>query len=283
MQFHGDAETRGTPSRVVMLVDNGVTADSRVQKAARSAAEAGWDVTLLGRSSTDQPATWRLGRAQVRLLPMPDPLARRRHEFRRAWLRWPLAYPPNGIATHRAQWVKAWQADLRIRAAALADAARAGQMPARQVRRKERALRTERAWATALGTWVWARTKMLNRARNARKLRGPWDRAYTRFWQTVKGDRAWRRLEPGLWDYELAYGPVIDELEPDLIHAHDFRMLGVGARAVIRARAAGAQRQAASGMPTSSFPGCSRGRTTPAGCPPTPRTNASTRRTPTPS
>ncbi len=80
---------------------------------------------------------------------------------------------------------------------------------------------------------------MLNRARNARKLRGPWDRAYTRFWQTVKGDRAWRRLEPGLWDYELAYGPVIDELEPDLIHAHDFRMLGVGARAVIRARASG--------------------------------------------
>jgi glycosyltransferase involved in cell wall biosynthesis len=52
------------------------------------------------------------------------------------------------------------------------------------------------------------------------------------------GDRAWRRLEPRLWDYELAFGPVVDTLKPDLIHAHDFRMIGVGARAAIRARAA---------------------------------------------
>lgn len=33
-----------------MLVDNGVIGDSRVQKAARSAADAGWDVVLLGRA-----------------------------------------------------------------------------------------------------------------------------------------------------------------------------------------------------------------------------------------
>ena len=52
-----------------------------------------------------------------------------------------------------------------------------------------------------------------------------------RYWQRRLGDRAWRRLEPGLWNYERAFGPVIDELAPDLIHAHDFRMLGVGARA----------------------------------------------------
>ena len=39
---------RQTRGRVVMLVDNGVQGDSRVQKTARSAAEAGWDVVLLG-------------------------------------------------------------------------------------------------------------------------------------------------------------------------------------------------------------------------------------------
>lgn len=38
---------------------------------------------------------------------------------------------------------------------------------------------------------------------------------------------------------ELAYGKVIDALEPDLIHANDFRMLGVGARAKLRAGARG--------------------------------------------
>jgi len=32
---------------------------------------------------------------------------------------------------------------------------------------------------------------------------------------------------------------AVDALEPDLIHANDFRMLGVGARAKIRAQAAG--------------------------------------------
>jgi glycosyltransferase involved in cell wall biosynthesis len=60
-----------------------------------------------------------------------------------------------------------------------------------------------------------------------------------RYWRARLGDRSWRRLEPGLWNYERAYGAAIDELAPDLIHAHDFRMLGVGARAVERARAAG--------------------------------------------
>jgi glycogen synthase len=207
--------------RVVMLVDNGVHGDSRVQKAARSAAEAGWQVTLLGRSPDSREHIWQLGGAEVRLIPMPEPLSRRRHEFRRRW-RVPLAYPPNGIAEHRTQWVKAWQADLRLRQAQ-------GQ-PAKA------------AWAAseALRLWVYFRRGQLrwaNRSRN--RLTEPWDRAYTWFWSKVMGERAWRRLEPGLWDYELAYGPVVDALQPDLIHANDFRMLGVGARAKIRASAAG--------------------------------------------
>ena len=239
MEIDEAAETTATRGRVVMLVDNGVVGDSRVQKVAQSAAEAGWDVTLLGRSSTGQPQAWSLGRARVRLLPMSEPLARRRHQFRRAWLRWPLAYPPSGIAEHRTQWVKAWLADLAVREALLTLAARSGQQSGWRLRLKQRRLRVERLAAGTLGFWVWTRTKMLNRAQYRRKLRGPWDRAFTLFWQVVKGDAAWRRLEPGLWDYELTYGPVIDELVPDLIHAHDFRMLGVGARATIRSRAAG--------------------------------------------
>lgn len=225
-----------------MLVDNGVNGDSRVQKAASSAADHGWDVLLLGRSPDDRPHSWRLGQAEVRLLPMPDPLNRRRHEFRRAWLRWPLAYPPNGIAPHRAQWVKAWQADLRVRAAqlTLAEADPAGHgLSRRAIRLRRLALRARTLSATMLRRWVSLRYWMLTRARKGRKLTGPWDRAYTMFWTALLGDGAWRRLEPGLWDYELAYGDVIDKFAPDLIHANDFRMLGVGARATLRARAAG--------------------------------------------
>ncbi|WP_407676315.1 glycosyltransferase family 4 protein [Plantactinospora alkalitolerans] len=233
---HDDAgRPRRGRGRIVMLVDNGVNGDSRVQKQARSAADAGWDVTLLGRSPTGAPQSWRLGSALVRLLPMPEPLFRKRHQFRRAWLRWPLAYPPTGIAEHRAQQVAAWQADLRVRGALLDLEARSGRR--RAVAQRWR--RIQLVLATLLGHWVWVRTKMHNRAQYARRYRNPWDRAYTWFWQLVHGDGAWRRLEPGLWDYELAYGPVLDELAPDLIHANDFRMLGVGARAAIRGRAAG--------------------------------------------
>ncbi|SCL23866.1 Glycosyltransferase involved in cell wall bisynthesis [Micromonospora rhizosphaerae] len=212
-----------------MLVDNGVNGDSRVQKAARSAADAGWEVILLGRSPVREERHWQLGAAQVRLLAMPTPLAKRRHEFRRAWLRWPLAYPPTGIAAHRAQAVKAWKADLALRRAQLAGG---GGL-------RVTALTAQELAAKVTGKWVSLRYWSLTNARTRRKLRSPWDRAYTWFWQAMQGDRAWRRLEPGLWDYELAYGPVIDELAPDLIHANDFRMLGVGARAKIRAAAAG--------------------------------------------
>ena len=134
-----------------MLVDNGVAGDSRVLKTARSAADAGWDVTLLGCSPTAAEQRWTLGAAQVRLLPM------------------------GGAATLRRLVPPAVKA-----------------------------------------------------------LRRPVDRIRVRYWQLRLGDRAWRRLEPGLWNYERAFGPVIDELAPDLIHAHDFRMLGVGARAAAR-------------------------------------------------
>ncbi|MFU8873784.1 glycosyltransferase family 4 protein [Micromonospora sp. SL4-19] len=218
-----------------MLVDNGVNGDSRVQKAARSAADAGWEVILLGRAPTGTPETWHLGRAEVRLLKAPLPLSKRPHEFRRAWLRAPLAYPPSGIAAHRAQAVKAWRADLRVRRAELTVADReAGSSALRW-----QLLRAEERFSGLVRRWVSLRQRELGRARRGRKLDGPWDRAYTLFWQKVQGGGAWRRLEPGLWDYELAFGPVIDQLKPDLIHANDFRMIGVGARAKIRAAAKG--------------------------------------------
>jgi glycogen(starch) synthase len=60
-------------------------------------------------------------------------------------------------------------------------------------------------------------------------------RLHIRYWTALRGRRAWRRLEPGLWDWELAFGPVIDRLAPDIIHANDCRMVGIGARAKMRA------------------------------------------------
>ena len=214
--------------RIVMLVDNGVHGDSRVQKEARSAAEAGWDVTLLGRSPDTAEHTWTLGPAWVRLLPMTTALAKRPHEFRRRWVAAPLAYPPTGVGAQRAQAVRAWKADLRVRRV-VASGGLSGVT-----------LRAETLAARATSRWVALQRGQTARSRAVRKrLDTPADRLYTWFWQKALGERSWRRIEPGLWDWELAYGKAIDKLEPDLIHANDFRMIGVGARAKIRARARG--------------------------------------------
>ncbi|MFI0796353.1 glycosyltransferase [Micromonospora rubida] len=224
--------TPTAPARIVILVDNGVNGDSRVQKTAKSAADAGWDVILLGRSPNGQPQSWQLGEAQVRLLPMPTPLLKRRHEFRRRWISGPLAYPPTGVAAYRQQEVRAWLADLRFRQAQLTAAD--GAPLARRV------LRVQELTAKVCRKWVSLRQRQLSQAQQRRKaLRTPSDRAYTWLQLRLRGDRAWRRLEPALWDYELAYGPTLDELKPDVIYANDFRMVGVGARAKIRAAAEG--------------------------------------------
>lgn len=50
---------------------------------------------------------------------------------------------------------------------------------------------------------------------------------------------SWRRDLPELHLFEAAFGALVDDLEPDLIHAHDVFLLGVAARAASRARIAG--------------------------------------------
>ncbi|RAY14497.1 glycosyl transferase family 1 [Actinomadura craniellae] len=222
-----------------MLVDNTVHGDSRVQKSARAAAAAGWEVILLGRSPDRKERTWHIGAAEVRHLPVPRPLMKRRYEFRRAPLRRPLAYPPGPLAGYRRQRMKAWRAELAQRGKALQLEAAQGR-PKWSVLAARARLVVPRIAARVLSRWVTLRARQSDALKRRRaELDSPFDRFVLRFWQSLLGDRAWRRLDPHLWDYELAYGKVIDELRPDLIHANDFRMLGVGARATVRARAAG--------------------------------------------
>ncbi|MFI5836163.1 glycosyltransferase family 4 protein [Micromonospora sp. NPDC051300] len=190
-----DAASPPAGRRVVMLVDNAVEGDSRVQKAARSAADAGWHVTLLGCARTDTGRRWRLGDADVRVLPLDAP-----------------RLLPDGASDPRDEGT---------------GETRASGPPARVGGPRGSGLRGRLVARGGLPLRV------------ARLARRPLEHAQVRYWRARLGDRAWRRLEPGLWDYERVAGPVIDELRPDLIHAHDFRMLGVAARAVDRARARG--------------------------------------------
>jgi glycosyltransferase involved in cell wall biosynthesis len=215
--------------RVVILVDNDVSRDSRVQKQARSMADAGWDVVLLGQTPGKQPRRWRLGEAEVRLVPTPRLLHRRPGDLRRSRLRDPLAYSSGWLADTRTQAVKARQADLRVRriASSAGEAGPTGRL----------GLLTARAVTKAQDRWVALRVDHTRRLTESRiSGAGLVDRVTTALWQRALGDEVWRRFDPHLWDWELAFGPEIDRLRPDIIHANDFRMLGVGARAVVRAR-----------------------------------------------
>ncbi|MEV0097108.1 glycosyltransferase family 4 protein [Streptomyces sp. NPDC050738] len=218
-----NAERPRGRGRVVMLVDNAVNGDSRVQKSARTMAEAGWDVILLGQSPDRRTRSWQLGEAEVRLIPVPARLGRLRHQLRHPGWRRPFAYRTAEMAHQRVQRAKAWRADLRVRGIA-----------------ERRAFPLSRTTALLAMRWTLFRRRQLNAAVTARKNRDtPLAKARTAFWKLTLRDRFWRRIEPGLWDGELAFGPVVDALAPDLIHANDFRMIGVGARAVQRARAGG--------------------------------------------
>lgn len=232
----GRARSRG---RVVMLVDNGVKGDSRVQKTARSAAAAGWEVVLLGIQGADGQQAWQIGEAQVRLVPIRYQLGTPYGQIHRAWLRRPLAYPPGKAAGYRVQLMKGRQADVRARRASISARRRADRGRATDPLALA-GLQLQGALFKLLGYWTRLRAREASQLKLAQQdPRALLNRLPIALWRRLLGRRSWRRLDPGLWDYELAFGQVIDELRPDIIHANDFRMLGVGARAADRARSRG--------------------------------------------
>ncbi|WP_051452043.1 glycosyltransferase [Actinospica robiniae] len=189
--------------RVAMLVANGVKGDSRVQKIAWSMAAAGWDVTLVGRAPGAEPERYRLGAAEVLLVPVPKTVS---------------AY--EGVRLRGGS-----------RAAALRPAYRAAR--AELAGRDAEAGRRKRSQGAAAARAFLAERPGLD-ALLARSGRGPLGGGAHKAVGTVLGgvDRygGWRWFNPWFADLELALGPVVRELDPDLIHAHDFHMVGIGAR-----------------------------------------------------
>jgi len=212
-----------------MLVDNGVLGDSRVQKQAESAAARGWEVFLLGRSK--QARRWKIGEARVRLLPFESSLGKRVHEHRPGYLRHPLSYRNRKLAENK---VVSNQASKRILDSQIALSTTT------QQRFKRKVLSSARLARALQGRWVMLRARATQRVHSDRReMTSPLDRFTTAALKLSYGDSAWRKLDPELLEFEAVYGPEIDRLRPDIIHANDFRMLGVGARATWRARAAG--------------------------------------------
>jgi glycosyltransferase involved in cell wall biosynthesis len=226
-------------SHIVMVVDNEVVADTRVRKEAASLADVGYRVTVLGNRGEGTPEEEWINDARIVRVPVPRTVLdevwdQRQHRRQR---RIPLV----GYRSRRAYQA----ARLRLEARRRDVDAKAGRALARR----------EAGHLTGMGFVLGAFGRRLRLAslgatevtvRGRGLMRHRMNRAAARVWQGWDGflsrreiGARWRRVNPGLDDFEIAYGPIIDGLEPDVVHAHDVFSIGVGARAVARARLAG--------------------------------------------
>lgn len=209
------------PPRLAVIVSNGITGDSRVQKTALAAAHAGWEVLLIGRSSTPKRQFSWFGPVRVLRVPVGTEMKDREALRRRRTLR---ARITQAGATDEA-------AAERMRAAYESRARRRSERLARTLGpdgRPERRARwlAGKAWRRLTADLFTIRARAYD-----------WEERHRGDLDRVTGD--WRRDWPQLLDLDLAFGPAIEAFEPDVIHANDITMIHVGATVAGRMRAAG--------------------------------------------
>lgn len=225
------------PGRVVMLVGNFVDGDSRVQKEARSAAAAGWETFLVGRSPSGQREEYPLDRATVIRVAEVMTATRYRSSHPRRGLSGLLAYRSREVSRmkHRRQRMR--QENRAIEQERLNQRIESGSVH----RLTAVTLRFNHLFhaapTRALGYWVAARKQAFDR--NSQRSKAEPNGSLRLLLARIGGDSPAWDAQPRLVDFEDSFGPVLDALEPDLIHANDADTLGIAARAVLRARAKG--------------------------------------------
>ena len=230
--------------RLVVLVDNDVVGDSRVQKCSIAAAEAGWDVTLLGRSKTGVADELRLGDVLVRRINAPYALLAYERRAPRGRWRYPFSYRDREQVAMRKRLLDARARDVAARRVLgkqeMERLAAEGSVGRAQALVVKAGIVGRQYGQEARRYWHAGRNLQYKRAvAFVKKPHGPWERVRTEAKALVAGRRVWRSYDPLLWDLELAFGPAIDALQPDVIHANDFRMSGIAIRAKARAAARG--------------------------------------------
>lgn len=215
---HADPLGSGAaPRKIVMMVGNDIAHDTRVLKMGLTMADAGLDVTLLGYASSGIRQESMLGDVRI--------------------LRVPVAWRLRDAAAKRRQHHREPRLHLAV------DPAR------RRVLDLESAVR--RREVTSVGGVVpTLRSNRLRADRFAARARAGLDRraqtAEKKLWQLYDGSIhrspvgvGWRRALPEIDDYELAFGPVLDQLDWEVLHAHDVHLVGIASRAVARRRSEG--------------------------------------------
>ena len=150
--------------RVVMLVGNFIDGDSRVQKEARSAADAGWDTYLVGRSYSGKREESELG--GVTVVRAAETMAATRyrssHPHRRG-VKGLIAYPSLEVSRVRHQRQRLRQMDLAAERELLARRIEAGANPLSALLGKA-GLGASGSLVRARGYWVAARSEARSEA-----------------------------------------------------------------------------------------------------------------------
>jgi hypothetical protein len=206
---------------VVMVVDNDVVIDSRVRKEAASLADAGYRVTVVGLATPGQPAEERVGDALILRVEVPRRILEEKWDqrVRRRQRRLPLVGYRSRSAYDAARLrIHARRRDVEAAAGRALAGYEAGQLPRVAFRFGALARGVRQLGLGATEIVIRGRGVMRHRMnRVAKSLWAGWDGFVA---QRGIGAR-WRRVTPGMDDFEIAYGPVIDQLEPDVVHAQD--------------------------------------------------------------
>lgn len=243
-----------------MLVANDVSTDGRVRKMAHDLAAAGLDVTVLALSSTGTRETLRLGEAKVLRLPAEDLFSVRtrrrfgrmnRHEIVRQirfereqfFNRQREVAAQIGWLRHDLQTAAPLKRDEHLRRFINHTKTWPGRLPGAIARRLVRPLTPSTPEAAAWKRMARAEAKLRHRlTKQYRDYIRRQERLSDRLDNVPSnrlGSTSWRKVISVLHDYEAAFGPEIDALEPDVVHAQDIHLFGVAARAVSRSLLAG--------------------------------------------
>ena len=221
------------------MVANDVTNDSRVRKEAAALAATGAEVTVLGVSDSGLPSREMLDGALIVRVAVPFSLREERKRSRKARRDWrpPLVgYKHRSTYVARSQRVQAELKELKSDSGHAIAAAKAGQGNPLKFKAgvATRLLRKSRWQAAKKSAWV--RKGVGNKADAPFKF--GW-RAYDGVIHRLPWPAPWRKLHPEALDLEIAFGDLIDRLEPDVVHAHDMHVIGVATRAAGRAKLRG--------------------------------------------
>ncbi|GIU92156.1 MAG: hypothetical protein KatS3mg011_1062 [Acidimicrobiia bacterium] len=215
-----------TRKHVVSIVGNDIDRDARVRKVAATAALAGFRSTVVCYTAAGGRRTSFMGDVEVIRVPVPWRASTKNGRVPnplRPFNARELADRHAGPRAHllaRKNWTEGILIDPRISS-------------------------STRFAAMLTLSWIRFSLKIRHETfRIRRRAHADWDRL-ARFVQRLRKRIGFKLTAPlrdpipNIADYEVSFGPILLELEPDLIHAHDFHMIGIAVTAARKLRQKG--------------------------------------------